>query len=83
MFGKFLLCSPEAYSETGQSSKLESFANIVYEFPRLTIFAKYSILDVWMGSEYVYVLWPWINRRCPVLSFPRVYPTTFANIQLW
>ena len=46
MFGKFLLCSPEAYSETGQSSKLESFANIVYEFPRLTIFAKYSILDV-------------------------------------
>ena len=34
------------YSETCQISKMERFAKIVNGFQSLTIFAKYSILDI-------------------------------------
>ena len=42
----------EACEELCKVSKMESFAKIVNGFKPLTIFAKLSILDVWLGSEY-------------------------------
>ena len=42
---------PEVYSETYQRSKMESFVKIVNDKKLLTIFAKWSMLDVWQGSE--------------------------------
>ena len=44
----------ETYSECNQTSKMEFFAVIVNEFYPLTIFAKSSILDVPLGSEYTF-----------------------------
>ena len=43
---------PEVYSEPSRTSKVVLFAKIVNGFHLLTIFAKGSILDVRMGSEY-------------------------------
>ena len=48
---EFLL-STEVHSEASQTSKMELFAKSVTSFQPLTVFAKYSILDVWLGSEY-------------------------------
>ena len=46
----------EAYSESRQTYEMELSANIVYGLePLLIAFAKISILDVWMGSEYAFV----------------------------
>ena len=42
----------EAYSEPCLRSKMELFAKIVNSFQPVTIFAKSSILDIWLGSEY-------------------------------
>ena len=42
----------EVYSEPCQTSKMESFAKILSNYKLLSIFAKYSILDVSHGSEY-------------------------------
>ena len=50
------LKTPKAYSEPSQTSKIEPFAKIVYGFQLLTIFAKRSILDFWLGSEYAFKL---------------------------
>ena len=41
----------EAYSEPSGTSKMEVFAKIVNSCQPLIIFAKSSILDVWLGSE--------------------------------
>ena len=41
----------EVYSEPFQTSKMEFFVKIVNGSKPLTIFVKYSILDVWKGSE--------------------------------
>ena len=41
----------EAYSELTQTSKLELFGKIVKRFQSTAIFAKSSILDVWVGSK--------------------------------
>ena len=46
------LLQPEAYSETSGTSTMEFFAKIVNGFQLLTIFAKSSLLDVRLGSEY-------------------------------
>ena len=35
-----------------QRSKIELFAEIVNSFKSLTLFAKNSIVDVWLGSKY-------------------------------
>ena len=35
-----------------QRSKMELFAEIVNGFKSLTLFAKNSIVDVWLGSKY-------------------------------
>ena len=43
------------YSEPYQKSKMVRFAKIVNGLKLLTIFAKSSILDVWLGSEYIFV----------------------------
>ena len=48
---EFLIRLAEAYSEPCQTSKMEHFAKIVNAFQLLTIFAKHSILYVWLGSE--------------------------------
>ena len=40
------------YSELSQKSKMELFAKIVNGWKLLTNFAKSSILDTWLGSEY-------------------------------
>ena len=42
---------PEAYSELFQTSKVERFAKIVNRLTPLTVFRKYSNLDVRHGSE--------------------------------
>ena len=41
---------PMAYSKPYRSSKMELLSKIVYDFERLTILVKCSILDVWQGS---------------------------------
>ena len=47
---------PKPYSEPCQTPKIECFVQIVNSFQSLTIFAKSSILDIWLGSEYVAAL---------------------------
>ena len=41
-----------ANSESSQTSKIEAFAIIDNGWKPLTIFAKISTLDIWLGSEY-------------------------------
>ena len=43
----------EVYLESRQTSKIKLFAQIVYRFWPLAIFAKSSTLDITQGSEYV------------------------------
>ena len=45
----------ETQSEPSQASKVELFAKIVNCFEPITIFAKRSNLDIWLGSEYASV----------------------------
>ena len=40
-----------AYAEHSQASKMELLPKIVIGWKPLTIFAKSSVLDVWLGSE--------------------------------
>ena len=40
------------YSEPSETSKMKPFAKMVNSWKLLTIFAKSSISDVWVGSEY-------------------------------
>ena len=40
-----------AYAEQSQASKMELLPKIVIGWKPLTIFAKSSVLDVWLGSE--------------------------------
>ena len=42
----------EAREEPSQTFKLELFVNVVIDYKWLTIFAKSSILDLWLVSEY-------------------------------
>ena len=42
----------EAHLEPSQTSKMEILAHIVKSWKLLTIFAKNSILDIWLGFEY-------------------------------
>ena len=44
--------SSEAHSEPNQTSNMDLFAKIVFGWKALTIFAKNSIQDIWLGSEY-------------------------------
>ena len=43
----------ETYSKSNQTSKMELFAKTVIAQKLLTIFAKTTILDVWLVSEYI------------------------------
>ena len=43
----------EAYSEHIHASKIERFAKIDKGWIPLTVFTKCSVLDAWLGSEYV------------------------------
>ena len=47
------LIHAEAYSKPSGPYKMEIFAKIAHGFQPLTIFAKTSLLDVRMSSEYV------------------------------
>ena len=51
MSKQFTLYSAEAYSEPCKHLRW-SFVKKVNDFQSLTIFAKSSILNVWLGSEY-------------------------------
>ena len=51
-----------AYSEPRQISKMEFFSRIVHVFQIVTVFAKDSISDVRLGSEYVYALYACLCR---------------------
>ena len=42
----------EEYWEPSQTSKMKLFVQIVNGLQPLTIFAKSSILDIWVGTEY-------------------------------
>ena len=42
----------EVYLEHCQTSQTKYFEKIIDSFELLTIFAKFSISDVWQGSEY-------------------------------
>ena len=53
----------EAYSEPSQTSEMELFAEIDNSIRPLTIFAKSSILNIWLGSEYAFD----VNNRHNVL----------------
>ena len=44
------------FSEPRQIFKMERSAKIVNYFQPLTSFAKRSILDIWEGCEYAYVI---------------------------
>ena len=46
--------TPEPYSEPCQTYKMELFAKIFNGFPPLTVLAKSSILDIWLGSKYAF-----------------------------
>ena len=48
---------PGVYSKPSQTSKMERFAKIVNVIHLLAIFAKSSILDVWLGSEWASGSW--------------------------
>ena len=45
----------EVNSEPSQTSNMDLFAKIINGWKTLTIFAKRSILDIWLGSEYASV----------------------------
>ena len=42
----------ETYSQPSQTSRMELFSKTVNVIHQSTNFAKFSILDVWMGSKY-------------------------------
>ena len=42
----------QRFIQKWQTSEMECFTKINNEFQLLTVFAKYSSLDVWQGSEY-------------------------------
>ena len=49
---------PEAYWEHSRTSKIELFAKLVNDSQPLHIFAKNSVLDVWLGCEDASVDFP-------------------------
>ena len=55
LFRQCVVIYPIASSESSQTSEIEFFAKIVYSWKPWTIFAKSSMLNVWLGSEFVYV----------------------------
>ena len=60
----------EAYSETCQASNMEYFAKMVNGLNLLAVFAKCSILDVWKGSEYVFVKFYFLTSYCDHTQLP-------------
>ena len=46
----------EEYSEPCETTKAEFFQKIANSWKQRAIFAKSSILDVWQGSEYAWVV---------------------------
>ena len=51
-FPMFWLLNSKAYSEPSHKSKMGLFSNVVNGWKPLTIFAKSSLVDAWLGSEY-------------------------------
>ena len=48
------LCNAGTYSEPSQTSNIKPFVKIINSFQRLSIFAKSSILDIWISSGCVF-----------------------------
>ena len=55
-FLSFFFFSSETYSETCQTSKKGLFCENSQQLKIVSYFAKKSILDVWLGSEYTSVV---------------------------
>ena len=55
-FFKYLLKNSEAWAEPCQTSELEYLVKIVNKWKLRTIFEKFSILDMWPGSEYAFTV---------------------------
>ena len=56
----------EAFSgifRTSQTSKMELFVKIFNSIKPLTIFAKGSILNVWLSSKYTSVFWKYLKTN--------------------
>ena len=49
------ISAPKTYPESSQTSKLKYFTKIIHVWKLLTFFAKRSIIDVWLSSEYTSV----------------------------
>ena len=61
-------CFSEAYSEPCQTSKIAYFEKISNGIQSLTIFTKSSILNVWQGSKYTFVLDLRVTNPCYICS---------------
>ena len=70
----------ETYSEPSQISKMNVLAKIVNGFQSLLIFPKSSILDVWLGSEYVSKLLLIKVLKLPFLCINWYKPSTFYRL---
>ena len=51
------MSDPEAHSEPYQTSKMERFVNKLKRLLVVHFFADRSILDIWEGWEYAYVIY--------------------------
>ena len=54
---------PTIYSKTFQASKMDRSAIIVNSFWPLIFFVKCSILDIWQGSRYAYVIYTHNHKK--------------------
>ena len=65
-----LIPREEGYSEPRQTYKIEHFTKIDNDWKPLTIFAKSSIISVWLFSEYTTVEyhWSWIVMSVRIMA---------------
>ena len=54
---------PTIYSKTFQASKMDRSAKIVNSFWSLIFFVKCSILNIWQGSRYAYVIYTHNHKK--------------------
>ena len=79
----------EAYSEHIHASKIERFAKIDKGWIPLTVFTKCSVLDAWLGSEYVSdysVVFLLLSFEAVTLNLPRMFQiwwVFYLNISSW
>ena len=78
--------TPEAYSESCQTRKMELFAKLVNGWKLLTIFAKSSNLGVWQDSEdafeFIFDIVSNIFRNIRTLKNDLILTLTLNNLSL-